>query len=506
MARSTGEVERRKRVARAIANPIYFAEFYVRPFDPNWTTTLPRFAQEMLAFAVSNKFGVVMLPPEYMKTTLLSQVLPLWLTLDATVHQKQLRGLLLSEEERMAGGNLSVVAWHILNNERILADFVDQRGEPILVPDDSENVWREDAIIVKRRGASKDPTWQAKGLDSKGIQGRRLDWVIGDDMITLRNSTSPTLRKRALDIMDLVVETRLVRNGKCVIAGNFNDPKDLLHDLSRRKGWGTFKRPSMWIGSPDTPPKDSQLQEADLLWPENWDRERLLEIWERTPNRFRRVHLMDPRAEHGERLNTGWVQLVEPDDTPFSIARGYMALDPAPGGDGDDLDFFNISVGLLHNMALDLVESFDVRAPAGRQAQLVGLLHDRWNRIGMGVQAIGVSKVALDRYFQGVLEVVREDLKPKIVPISVPGDKETRLEALGAYPQSGWLRVSSAVWERQTSAPDDRPQELTLMEQWRDFPYAAHDDKLDGLDLLVRTAREFSVLGDVEWDLEVLEA
>jgi hypothetical protein len=327
------EAMRRQRVTRALANPVYFAEQYVRPYDPSWIAPMPEFAREMLRFALGGKRRVVMLPPEFMKTTLLSQALPLWLSIDAAVHGKQMRGLLLSEEERMAIGNLNVVSWHILNNERIAADFTDAQGRPILKPDEEENVWREDAIIIQRPGASKDPTWAARGLDSKGIHGRRLDWVIGDDVITPINASSPALRKKALDTMDLVVSTRVVKNGHILMCGNFNDPKDLLHTLSGRKGWDRFKRPSMYVGEPHVAPKESELRTADLLWPDNWTRERLLEEYERTPNRFRRIHLMDPRAEHGERLNVSWCQLLDPDATPLRYCKFFIGIDPAPRGD-----------------------------------------------------------------------------------------------------------------------------------------------------------------------------
>ena len=505
----TLDVERRKRVTRALANPIFFCEAYFRPYDRAWSEggPMPRFAREMLAFAVANPKAVVMLPPEFMKTTLLSQALPLWLTFDSVAHGRLLRGMLLCEEEAMAAGNLNVIAWHILNNERLLADFVDSQGRPLVRPDEQEQVWREDALIVARPGASKDPTWQAKGLDSKGIHGRRLDWVIGDDVITPRNASSPALRKRALDTMDLVVETRLVRDAHVVMAGNFNDPKDLLHTLAGRRGWRIYRRPSISApGRPSVPAKERELHTGDLLWPGNWDRERLLRIYEATPNRFRRIHLMDPRAEHGERLNVGWARFIDPSETPLRMAKFYMAIDPAPGGEGDDLDFFNITVAALHDLNLDIVESLDVRASLHKQAQLVGAVHDRYNRMGLGVQAIGCSKVAMDRYFQGALTIIRDDLRPKLVPISTPGSKEERLEALGPYAQSGWLRIWEPVWEAHTSGSDDRHQELSLMEQWRDFPYGTHDDKLDGLDVCIRVAREFSMVGDVEYDLEVLEA
>jgi hypothetical protein len=47
---------------------------------------------------------------------------------------------------------------------------------------------------------------------------------------------------------------------------------------------------------------------------------------------------------------------------------------------------------------------------------------------------------------------------------------------------------------------------MSLYEQWRAFPLGRHDDKLDGLDVLIRTAREFEMVGDLTYDLEVLGA
>ena len=47
---------------------------------------------------------------------------------------------------------------------------------------------------------------------------------------------------------------------------------------------------------------------------------------------------------------------------------------------------------------------------------------------------------------------------------------------------------------------------MSLYEEWKAFPLGRHDDRLDGLDMLIRTAREFEIVGDMEFDLEVLEA
>lgn len=503
----TPDQARTDRVRNALANPVYLAEQYVRPYDPSWVTPTPEFGKQMLAFALSYKRAVVQLPPEFMKTTLLSQVLPLWLTLTWTVEGKLLRGMLLAEEERMAISNLNVLKWHIQENERILSDFVDRRGNPLIVPDTKQGVWREDSIIVARTGTSKDPTWQAKGLDSKGIHGRRLDWIIGDDVITPKNAASPALRKQALDVMDNTLRNRVVKTGHILMAGNFNDDKDLLSTLSARPRWKTFRRPAMSRpGHPEIPAKESELKTADLLWAENWSRERLMAEYAETPNRFRRIFLLDPRAEHGERLNVGWVVLIQPDQTPLNLCRFFMAIDAALGeGESDDLDFFNITVLGLHDLHVDLVESHDVRTALGRSLTLVGHMHDRYQRLGYGVQAIGGAKQVVDRVVGGAFGILRKDLRPKLHDVSIPGSKEQRLEGLGPMAESGWVRIWDPVWNAYTSSPDDRHQELTLFEQWRDFPFINHDDKLDGLDVGLRTVQDLSLVGDQEIELTAAE-
>lgn len=499
--------QREVRVTHALANPYLFGEFYFRPYDPNWIAPLPPFANDMLRFMVATRRGVVMLPPEFLKTTL-AQVYALWRTFrSAAGIDPMLRGMLMSEEEGMAKGNLSVVRWHIENNERLLEDFLDPAGFPLVRPSSTIEKWSDESIVIEREGVSRDMTWQAKGLDSKGIHGRRLNVFLGDDLVTPKNADSPAMRKAALKTMDDVILTRIVEGGQVLVLANFNDAKDLPSTLAARQRWESFRRPSMHVkGEPDVAPKDSQMRDeavATPTWPGNWSRKRLLDEYDEKPSRFRRIHLLDPRAEMGERLSVDWLHVVNLDGIPIRYGRFYIGIDPAPGGEGDDLDFFNITVACASQLNLDIVECFDVRASTPRQVELVGLMHDRYQRIGHGVVKIGISKVALDSYFRGALEVSRPDLTHKVEPISTVGQKETRLEGLGPLAQTGWLRFSETVLHTLTSNVDDRDQEETVFEQWRDFPFARHDDKLDGIDMVQRVTQKFGLVGDVVHELRV---
>lgn len=484
---------RQQRVEAAIANPVFFGEYYMRPYDATWREAgpLPQVCHEMLAFAMQVKRGVIMTPPEWLKTTVISHLYPLWRTYEHAALDKPITGMLLSEGAGLASRNLSVVSWHIEYNERLAADFRDAAGAPLVRPSESEEKWTDTEITIQRRGTAKDPTWQARGLDSIDPQGSRLTYLIGDDVTTPRTANSPTMQEKSLRLWDTQFTMRVLAHGQAVIAGNYNHPRDMLSSLSARPVYKVLKRPALHVpGDPSTAPDDPLDPDAVESLPEKWPRSRLEEAREEKPNRYRRIFLLDSRAEQGERLKVEWVELIAAEEVPMSEAAFVFSVDPAPGGEGDDDDFFNLSVGALHGEHLDLLVCHDMRGTTTDQVELVASYFDHFSRIGSGVRVIGGAKVALDRYFRGALTIHRKDIGRKLVEVSIPGSKEERLEALGPYARNGYLRIAESAWVELTSSAEDRHQELSLSEQWRDFPAIPHDDKLDGVDVLVRTALE----------------
>lgn len=503
---------RAERVERALANPLYCGEVYMRPYDEHWREggPLPIFAAHMLAFCLTVRRGVIILPPEFLKTTLISQLLPLWITLRATARGELTTGMLLSEEEDMAIKNLSVLKWHIEHNERLASDFSDREGRPLLRPDPDVTNWKEDSITVARPWVSKDPTWQAKGVGSSGVQGTRLRWLIGDDIVTPVNAFSPAKRDKALRDWDMQFTTRLRSDGTALVAGNYNHPQDLVNTLTRRQSYKTFVRPAYHVPGNPTKAMDPSDPRAVPLWPNNWTRERGIQEKQDKPTTFGRILLLRSSDEMGKKLRVDWVTLIDEDDTPEPYSKFFMGIDPAPGGETDDLDFFNISVGAMHGTHLDLIESFNLRGSLNQQIATLGSLHDRYQRIGQGVIAIGVSKVAIDRYFRNAVDIVRPDLAIKLHEVTIieaEAAKEVRLEALGPFARTKWLRIRRSIWDARTSDEVDQNEELTLHEEWKEFPNGRHDDRLDGLDVLIRCGRELELVGgESTWNVEAVDA
>jgi hypothetical protein len=484
--------KRLKRVEAAAANPVFFGEHYVRPFDEKWDRPLPFVAREILAFARRVRRGVIITPPEFLKTTMVSQLYPLWLTYRYAQYRKigQLTGMLLSEEQDLAEGNLSVVTWHIEHNPRLAADFIDTEGRPLVEPDEEEDKWTDSEIVVRRPGASKDPTWSAKGLNSKGIQGKRLKHLIGDDLITPASADSPAKQKTARKLWDTQITTRVFEEGQAIIAGNFNNPKDLLSELGGKKSYRVLRRPAMYVdGDRSKPPTNPRSRNVELNLPERWSRLRLLRELAEKPASFPRIHLLRSGLEGGKLLRTSWVRRITLADVHDLTKIYIFGLDGAPGSeDAPDPSYFSITVAALTQFHFDVVESFADRCEPTEQVEVLAQKVKAYQELGH-VGGIGVAKIALDRYFKGAVLVGHPELRPFLheIPIS-EASKTDRLSHLGTYFRSGWARVVETAWSEQTASQEHREQEETLGEQWAALPYQHHDDRLDSLDVALREA------------------
>lgn len=482
---------RERRVALALASPAAFGEIYMRPFDDEWTGDLPLVCREMLLFAETTRRGVVICPPEFLKTTVISQVYPLWLTVVYAMRGQLalLHGALMSEYQDLAERNLSVVAWHIENNDLIARDFVDVHGRRLLEPDPEEDKWTDRAIVCRRPGASKDPTWQAAGINTQ-IQGARLRHLIGDDIVTPLSANSAAKQREAIRTWDQQATTRLVEGGQAIVAGNFNHSKDLVSTIANRPRYRVLRRPSLHKpGIPWEAPDDPRDPDAVEAIPEKWPRRRLLEELSEKPASFPLIHLLRSSTAGGALLRDAWVTKIAMAEIPRLSRRYVFGLDPAPGAEVDpDPSFFTITVAILTPKHLDIIESYAARMEPTEQAELLADKVQAYERSGH-VAGIGISKIALDRYARGAFIVGAPHLRPLLHEHSIPGDKIERLAHLGPYFKSGWARVTEHAWLAQTADPDDRQQETSLAEEWTSLPLQRHDDRLDGVDLLIREAR-----------------
>lgn len=114
--------------------------------------------------------------------------------------------------------------------------------------------WTDNEIIVRRNapgGGLKDPTVGIVGAGS-AVPSKRADVIVCDDLITMQNAYSETLRAQTRRFVLQTLFPILTPRGRRIVVGSRWDPRDLYYDIS--KTWG--------LDIPEVPPLN--LREASF--------------------------------------------------------------------------------------------------------------------------------------------------------------------------------------------------------------------------------------------------
>lgn len=179
--------------------------------------------------------------------------------------------------------------------------------------------WTETAFAVNidgLKGVPKDPTVQAVSVGTAALTGSRTDRFIGDDLLTLENTSTPQKRQKTKDWFYGVPMSRLTRRAKVRILGNAFHPEDLMHELAEQPEYAWRKFPVLVNG--------------ESTWPDRWSMERI-EAARNTmlAHEFARMLLCIPRDESSSRFKREWI------DIALRRGEGYrpaFALNAIPPG------------------------------------------------------------------------------------------------------------------------------------------------------------------------------
>lgn len=220
------------------------------------------------------------------KTTQLSILRTVWeLGNDPT-----LRFAILSNTSGQAETILKAIAALIERNEGV------QRIFPHLKPDPN-GPWTNTRLQVVRTGNAKDPSVRAVGVHG-ALTGGRVDRLVIDDILDPENCDTDANRKKLASWYKAVAVGRLTRRAKVLVVGTAYHPKDLLHELSRQRGWKWFRFPVL-------------TADGRVSWPELWPRTRIEEMrGELGPAEFARQLLCKARDDDEARFKQEWIDLA----------------------------------------------------------------------------------------------------------------------------------------------------------------------------------------------------
>jgi hypothetical protein len=157
------------------------------------------------------------------------------------------RGCIVSATELQASKVLNHVRQYIDTSEELRMVFPDlTRGRR------DGDKWTETAITVHRPAGIKDPTLQAFGVETEAVQGSRLNFILGDDILNDENTSTPARRERVRTKFEGSFLSRLTRQDptrKCVLVNTPWHPEDAVEmavkapasDGSGGMGWACIR-------------------------------------------------------------------------------------------------------------------------------------------------------------------------------------------------------------------------------------------------------------------------
>jgi predicted phage terminase large subunit-like protein len=398
----------------------------------------------------------------------------------------------VSDSESQAEGFLADIKNAIENNEYILEDFGEVRGD----------VWRVDLVVIKDiRG---EPVWIAAAGAGSSIRGLRKaefrpDWIAVDDLesdesvLTVeRISRMYTWFQRAL--MNLGTESTDV-----VVVGTVLAYESVLDKLLKSPVWDARKMSAIikWSDSllwdewrkiyTDVSlsraerelqsdifyieHEEEMLAGTEVLWPEGKPYMTLMKIYVDVGEAaFHAEHQNDPINFDECLFKPDWISYYSQEEIDkVKIVGYYGALDPSLGRSRlSDYSAF-VVLGRGENGVMYVVEAIVERMSPDRIIETLVSLGRHYEFVRFGIEV---------NQWQDLLRMMviersaREGLYLPIVELRHTKDKVIRVQTMLPYVKNRYIRFN--------------PEHQLLVSQLLGFPKLRHDDGPDALEMAVR--------------------
>jgi hypothetical protein len=260
----------------------------------------------------------------------------------------------------------------------------------------SSEPWSQTAITVDRPAGIRDPTLIAVGLDGQ-IQGSRLSWVLGDDILDADNTSSELMRDQTNTRFDSRALSRLDPTGsRCVVTNTPWSLDDLTYRLERT-GWPTLSMdivgniwfsnnvPEEWILATGLLRRstvkadcwrltehDPDPEELTPLWPERYTAETIAKIKAmRLPHEFSRLFMCRPFNEEAMRCQKEWIDRAKMEGRGKLLELGKV--------DTSLPTYTGVDIGIGQGSVHDLTSMFTFQLMPDGRRKVVDIETGRWS-------------------------------------------------------------------------------------------------------------------------------
>ncbi|UTF56001.1 hypothetical protein [Natronosalvus rutilus] len=402
-------------------------------------------------------------------------------------------------------------------------------------------------LTLRRTANHAEPTIAARGMDSK-ITGGHYDLLIFDDIVSWPTQRTETQRqKRWSQFQDYSQNLGAAGDSVYLVLGTRKHPEDLYSKLIHSPNWNVEVKQAISdysviengeftvttdAGNTYSGAELSQIdaqretildidahREVDVLWPERWSLENLIdklltEVQSEDGSAlvFKRENQNDPRALEGQVLNADQLVFEPRSALPDQGVRFVAGVDVGIEDDPEkaavgDSDWWSVAVYGDHppSSTTFLVELERKRGITMSRAisWISRVVSDVEGTFGHPVSRINVEGNQAQRWL--VQEARDKDLRFQTTTSS--GSKEERIISMAGRFESGRVRIIDDTLSKATPV-DERAERAgakwqSFIDEWVGFPTGKHDDRLDSCEIGLRGISTENVT-DSDYDMSDL--
>ena len=314
--RALGELLERLHVSLARIDAAAFVQYALRDErDDSIEITNAQHHEEWHRFLDENEIAVLFAAVEHAKT----QQIAIGRALFALGTNPNRTMAIVSDTEAQAKKNGTAIMRHVTENPRVHRVFPKLRPSPL--PTDP---WSELRFTVERDALSaKEPSVQCLGVMG-AINGSRLDVLIFDDLLDIRNTATREQMEKILAWVDTTALTRIREDGVFWWIGTPWKRGDPMHTVAARPGVAKLEHAA--VLNPDEPDPKRWIPR----WPERWSVARLRRQFDRmNPIAFARKYLLRIRNDEDSRFDLAWIRRA------FDFGHGFAFERRQPVVDGE---------------------------------------------------------------------------------------------------------------------------------------------------------------------------
>lgn len=396
---------------------------------------------------------------------------------------------IFSFQRKLAKAHLSRIKQEIEGNKELRATWPEIFWENPNSSIHGAPMWSlESGLILKRRSARTDATFEAHSFDRSLPTGKHFDILIFDDVVDEDNCRTADARAKGIEQWQLALNLSS-RGAKFWYVGTHYHAADLWVYLEDEKGYTVRRRPAVDVSKPApegsfqvTPQRSVSFEaiggEPVFLTPEELTKK----AWDFGPKVYGQQMLCDPRAGEDGTFDATKIRYYRA--APGLEARAkmrYLLVDPAnkKNSDSDRSGYMVVGLGADQNFyILDLWKG--KLDPLERVRKAIELhrkwapLHDvRWEQNGLETDVFWLQQ-----------EQERQGYRFKANGYAWRIDKKQRLtDNLGPAIEQERIWVPQEILQDRDGERVDNVREL-VHEEIAKHPLSKEDHWLDCLNLL----------------------